>query len=170
MVESVWQEYNINRTGNKYVYFSLLLKISIASLKMPPCLTYKMSVSTRRKFTTLTNGTCEEESDKTGLWDFVESTHRPVCNCSRYVEWNAFSNVFCLYLKCLVMLICVVLCWFFFHIDIRIRNSDPAAPQDTRLHRASLPNQRPSTSWVRSWRRGRSSRRDRRRPFTTATL
>uniref|UniRef100_A0A3Q2U3G3 Mediator of RNA polymerase II transcription subunit 13-like n=1 Tax=Fundulus heteroclitus TaxID=8078 RepID=A0A3Q2U3G3_FUNHE len=50
MVETVWQEYNINRAGNKYVH--------------RPC------------FTTLTNGACEEESDKSGLWDFVEPTHR----------------------------------------------------------------------------------------------
>ncbi|KAJ4935384.1 hypothetical protein JOQ06_016920 [Pogonophryne albipinna] len=62
MVESVWQEYNINRTGNK------------------------------RKFTTLTNGTCEEESDKTGLWDFVECTHRPHCNCLRHKNQKQRSS------------------------------------------------------------------------------
>uniref|UniRef100_A0A3B4A974 Mediator complex subunit Med13 N-terminal domain-containing protein n=1 Tax=Periophthalmus magnuspinnatus TaxID=409849 RepID=A0A3B4A974_9GOBI len=53
MVESVWQEYNITRPGSK------------------------------RKFPTLINGTCEEESDKTAVWDFVEPTRKPHCNCSR---------------------------------------------------------------------------------------
>ncbi|XP_051980947.1 mediator of RNA polymerase II transcription subunit 13-like, partial [Xyrauchen texanus] len=54
VVETVWQECNINRAQNK------------------------------RKFsTTASNGTSEEETPiKVGAWDFVESTQRANCNCS----------------------------------------------------------------------------------------
>lgn len=82
MVESVWQEYNINRTTNKYVEnFSISNNFIMKNMYL---LLIICSSFSRRKFTTLTNGTCEEESDKTGLWDFVETTHRPHCNCARY--------------------------------------------------------------------------------------
>ncbi|KAK6317162.1 hypothetical protein J4Q44_G00125620 [Coregonus suidteri] len=55
VVERVWQECNINRAQNK------------------------------RKFSATANGTCEEElMEKVGAWDFVESTHRSNCNCSRH--------------------------------------------------------------------------------------
>lgn len=86
MVESVWQEYNLNRTGHKCVWASPLHETSKIAflLALLTC-----SVSTRRKFPTLPNGgTCEEDPDKTGIWDFVESTHGLRCNCSRYVLAN----------------------------------------------------------------------------------
>ncbi|KAJ3590129.1 hypothetical protein NHX12_008083 [Muraenolepis orangiensis] len=54
VVETVWQEYNINRADNK------------------------------RKFSALTNGTCENKMDKTDLWDFLEPSHRAHCNCTRH--------------------------------------------------------------------------------------
>lgn len=41
----------------------------------------------RRKFPAATNGTCEEEpSEKVGTWDFVESSQRSYCSCSRSVD------------------------------------------------------------------------------------
>uniref|UniRef100_A0A671RSB7 Mediator of RNA polymerase II transcription subunit 13 n=1 Tax=Sinocyclocheilus anshuiensis TaxID=1608454 RepID=A0A671RSB7_9TELE len=56
VVESVWQECNINRAQNK------------------------------RKFSaTASNGTSEEETlMKVGTWDFVDSTQRSSCKCSRH--------------------------------------------------------------------------------------
>lgn len=39
MVESVWQEYNINRTGNKYVLLRPVLKMITASQSSPSMLT-----------------------------------------------------------------------------------------------------------------------------------
>ncbi|RXN29728.1 mediator of RNA polymerase II transcription subunit 13-like protein [Labeo rohita] len=53
MVERVWQECNINRAQNK------------------------------RKFSTMSNGVSEEETDKASVWDFVESSQRSQCSCSR---------------------------------------------------------------------------------------
>lgn len=47
----------------------------------------------------MTNGACEEESDKPGLWNFVEQSYRPLCNCSRYAERNTFKGAFCFVVK-----------------------------------------------------------------------
>lgn len=81
MVETVWQEYHLNRTGHKYVWAPFPRKRSQSASLLN---TSPASVYNRRKFPTLTNGTAEEEPDRTGIWDFVESTHGLHCNCSRY--------------------------------------------------------------------------------------
>uniref|UniRef100_A0A673H6Z1 Mediator of RNA polymerase II transcription subunit 13 n=1 Tax=Sinocyclocheilus rhinocerous TaxID=307959 RepID=A0A673H6Z1_9TELE len=36
-----------------------------------------------KKFSTMSNGVCEEETDKASVWDFVESSQRSQCSCSR---------------------------------------------------------------------------------------
>lgn len=82
MVETVWQEYHLNRTGHKYVWAWFPRKRSKSASLLNTC---TASVSNRRKFPTLTNGTSEEEPDRTGIWDFVDSTHGLHCNCLRYV-------------------------------------------------------------------------------------
>ena len=38
----------------------------------------------RRKFSMLTNGGCEDEADGTDMWDFVEASQRTLCSCTRY--------------------------------------------------------------------------------------
>jgi len=49
----------------------------------------------RRKFSaTASNGTSEEETlMKVGAWDFVDSTQRSNCNCSRYKHANSLSLI-----------------------------------------------------------------------------
>ena len=37
MVESVWQEYNINRTGHKYVIIISSSKLALPVKEVPPC-------------------------------------------------------------------------------------------------------------------------------------
>uniref|UniRef100_A0A673H6H5 Mediator of RNA polymerase II transcription subunit 13 n=1 Tax=Sinocyclocheilus rhinocerous TaxID=307959 RepID=A0A673H6H5_9TELE len=41
-----------------------------------------------KKFSTMSNGVCEEETDKASVWDFVESSQRSQCSCSRYALKN----------------------------------------------------------------------------------
>ncbi len=95
MVERVWQECNINRAQNKYEYKNYSLtdqpeqitwQWEIYWVKTKQLQAFGMVYFRRRKFSTMSNGVCEEETDKASVWDFVESSQRSQCSCSRYAQ------------------------------------------------------------------------------------
>lgn len=72
-------------------------------------------VYSRRKFTSLTNGNCEEGPDKTGQWGFVESSHRPHCNCLRCRKQLADISSILVELNSIVQFISHVVYFKFYH-------------------------------------------------------
>lgn len=89
LMETVWQECNINRAQNKYessltvYHFTLFLYLAIGSY-MFYCLSVFWFHFCRRKFSAVTNGVCDEEIEKAAAWNFVEPYQRIQCSCSRY--------------------------------------------------------------------------------------